>query len=641
MRNPISVNKKGKFLGLIVMCLCGLINPSQAQTHWEFPIPTVDTGPYAITDTVYMSPTGDDNNPGTQNQPVATFQKALQLLPFGTAGVNGGHAYGLIRLLPGRYVVSNGMEQSPTQYQQGNTFKNVSVEGIGDVTVGGTRDSFAAGHLIRLRGSHIFIKNLKLRFGQIHGVYLSDQTPPIDNVLIDGVEVDSVKNFGMLIRHVDTVLVRNSKSLYSSRPGTDTLTSGCQWPSGLKFYGCSWATIHDSEVAYSRGEGLNFHNSEYGLAYDNDLHDNPTNLYCDNSARIVIRNNFNYATPGHDIYWRTCPADTNPQYGSKGILLANEGACSVGGPVYQNCASNCTFEGRIFPHIDSIFIYNNFFINTTPALNMWQGTTNILGEHNCVRNVFFHHNTVVGVIGDAAAGNSAMIYGFFPNFYNTVLNQGFAIGENINLYGNIVSYDVDQYPGIQPIRIVRHNTIPVPFELKVAHNRWVEPDDEQTATDVVDTTLPSAVDPILDSILVHLQPCMDDHPNLVQSAPYSFLEDDYLERPRGFVETNVGALEYQMDCTSVGIRDNRDFVLGFKVSPNPGQNLLSIQWNWPVEQNTKVSVVDMTGRVALTTSLPAHENLWNLDVTSLASGLYIVMIQRSGQNPKIQRWVKQ
>jgi hypothetical protein len=71
--------------------------------------------------------------------PVKSFDVALQKLPYGTAGVNGGNAYGLIMLKPGYYETATGFQQYINRWTNGNGgFRNVSVEGMGDVTIGGT-----------------------------------------------------------------------------------------------------------------------------------------------------------------------------------------------------------------------------------------------------------------------------------------------------------------------------------------------------------------------------------------------------------------------------------------------------------------------------------------------------------------------
>src|SRR5688572_5559594 len=220
--------------------------------QFDIAIPVIHQGDYTITDTVYMDPSGSDDAPGTFAEPVKTFDVAVQRLPYGIAGINGGNAYGLVMLKEGDYILTDGFHQFVNTWQNGDVFKNVSIEGLGEVTIGGTVDEFATGHLLQLSGDHIFIRNIRLQYATGIGILVGRNSVNgrQQHVLIEDVVVDSVGSFSMLLRNVDTILVRNCSSLYSSRPGADALTSPCQWPSGIKFYNSTESTIHDSEIAY-------------------------------------------------------------------------------------------------------------------------------------------------------------------------------------------------------------------------------------------------------------------------------------------------------------------------------------------------------------------------------------------------------
>ena len=454
--------------------------------------------------------------------------------------------------------------------------------------------------------------------------------------------MDSVRSFGMLFRECDTLLVRHAKALNGSRPGFDTLTTGpdCSWPSGIKFYGCKWSVIHDSEIAYTRGEGLNFHNSEYGLAYNNSLHDNPTNLYCDNSARIVIRNNFNYAIEGNTRNWRTCPADTFHINGSNGILLANEGACSIGGPVYQNCRTMCNLLGRSYPNIDSIFIHNNVFINTTPALSLWQGVTEVLQGYNCLRNIFFYHNTIVGVVGDPTANNTGMIHAFFPNFHNTAFNLGFATVENFHVYGNIISYDYLQYPKVQIARVVLDNLLPSPFQMITQNNRLIKPDVRFSSSDLIDSTMPMSVAPVIDSVLHYLQPDSGKR-SLLQFAPATpWVIKDYLYQKRKDT-TNIGALEFREDSVTTGnTAISRYPSSEFTIYPNPVDHSLVIHSEYSASKPAKVTCLDISGRILWETPWPVEKSQLTLPVSTMSAGFYMISISSPEGTMEVLRFVK-
>jgi hypothetical protein len=592
--------------------------------QWAFPEVRINTPDAPITDTVYMAPDGDDANPGTFALPVKSFTKALDLLPFGTAGVRGGHAYGLIMLKPGFYRIEDRWAQSDSRWKQGNTYKNVSLEGIGQVTIGGLRDSFTINHMVVLRGSHIYVRNITMQYGNGIGLLINRggnlQNPRVKHVLIDNVRIDSMGNFAMLLTDIDTITVRHSRALYAGFPGNDTLTTPCQWPSGIKFHYSSWCVIHDTEIGFTRGEGLNYHNSQYGHAYGNRLHDNPTNFYADNSARIRFERNFVYSSPEGEVHWRTCPGDTTPRLGSRGILLANEGACRVGGPVYQNCATNCTLDGEVHPNVDSIYILNNIFVNTTPVFSLWEGVTDAFG-FNCIRHVRFAHNTAIGTIGSTQTGNSAIVNAFFPKAHNTLTNSGFAIGEDIRVENNIFSYPKATYPQVVPYRLTRDQLFPVPFDLTFHHNVWNVAPPAAATTDIQDSTLPVAVSFQFDSLLLATQPCEDNQPFVHDVPTLSYVNRDFLDMSRTSNGTNVGALEYRDPCLRVSV--NRIDKPLLRVYPNPAREMVTVVMEPGMFTNGIWAILDMTGKPVKHGVLNSG-SLFQIQINDLPSGIYLL-----------------
>ena len=93
---------KGRF-GQFILLIAAIMWNGIMLAQFDIQMPVINTGAYAITDTIYMDPNGEDSNPGTYEFPVKTFSIAVQKLPYGTQGINGGNAYGLIMLKPGYY----------------------------------------------------------------------------------------------------------------------------------------------------------------------------------------------------------------------------------------------------------------------------------------------------------------------------------------------------------------------------------------------------------------------------------------------------------------------------------------------------------------------------------------------------------
>ncbi len=580
-------------------------------SQFNIPEPIINTGNYLITDTAYMSVNGDDSNPGTIDLPVKSFNVALQKLPFGTPGVNNGNSYGLIMLLPG-YYVTDGFIQSESQWHNGQGgYKNVSVEGVGEVLIGGTPDNFASNQILSLKGNHIFIKNIKLKYGNLNGIYLFNDShnQRQNNVLIENVRVDSVKIFSMILTNVDTILVRNSESFYASRPGNENLSNPCQWPSGIKFHGCKYCTIHDSEIAFTRGEGLNFHNSIYCKAYKNKLHDNPLNLYNDNSAKLSIYNNLIYNTPGvWENFCRTCPADVIPVLSGSGLLIANEGSCISGSlPIFENCKTKCTGPVEIFSNVDSVFIFNNIFQNLGNHIGLWEGNYNVIGV-NCIKNVYITNNTFIGMTGMEGTQNWPFMSFYFAN-YNFLFNSFYSIMENVRITNNIFSYDTITYPNIQPVTTAFHSLHPGPLDFSFDGNIWLQTHQFMGDNDIVRNNLPGSLDFIGDNINLIL-PCPENQAFVYSQPPaFDFITHDFYGNPRNSQNTNVGALEYNESCNistqNISYSNNKTKI---KVYPNPCYNCkkLFISGNFE-QENLNYTIYSIDGKILKTATTNSNE----------------------------------
>jgi hypothetical protein len=600
------------------------------EAQFSIAEPIIHQGAYAITDTIYMDPNGSDAAPGTFAEPVRSFDVAVQRLPYGTSGINGGNAYGLIMLKEGDYITTGGFHQFVNTWQNGDVFKNVSIEGLGEVTIGGTVDEFATGHLLQLSGDHIFIRNIRLQYATGIGILVGRNSVNgrQQHVLIEDVVVDSVGSFSMLLRNVDTILVRNCSSLYSSRPGADDLTSPGQWPSGINFYNSTERTIHDSEIAYTRGEGLNFQNCVKGQAYRNKLHDNGLNFYNENSARITFHHNLIYNTPGiGPSFWRNCPADTNLIWASGGILIANEGSCDEGNfPQFQDCATRCSFPDETFLNVDSLFIFNNIIQNTGNAIGFWQGATTIAGV-NCIRNVFVFNNTIIGTLGMPGVGPTGFVSLFFPE-YNFLFNSNYSYLQNVRVNNNIFTYDTEEYAQLRPVTMVFHALHPGPKDITFDGNLWVKDHDYTGPNDLIRPELAGSTWLLTDS-LGSITPCFENM-DWIYARPsmFPFLTTDYVYSPRPSTTTNVGAIEFDLDCMPVSSETIQSSTANVDIYPNPcfSCNTLYLR-NLPEDSGYTFDIFSsMSSHV---TSGIIEGNQIELE-TTLPAGMYFVVIHGDG-----------
>ena len=599
--------------------------------HSQFVVntPIVNTGKYAITDSVYMDPNGDDNNPGTNTLPVKTFNAAILKLPFGVAGVNGGNAYGLIKMKPGYYATNSGFQQTISNWKNGNTFRNVSIEGLGDVVIGGTQNTFANSNLLVLIGDHIFIKNITLKYSTGVGIYCNRNNltyPRQNNILVDHVSVDSVGSFCALFTSVDTLLINNSAFRYSSRPGNGSLTSPCQWPSGFKLFNCTDGSVFNCEVGYSRGEGLNFQNSIRCQASQNRLHDNGLNLYNDNSSKLYIYKNILYNTPGIGTqYWRNCPADTDKIWASSGILIANEGSCVFGSlPSFNNCQTKCILPNETFSNVDSMFIYNNIFQNVGQAIGFWEGATGSIGI-NCIRNVWIYNNTIIGVMGLPGAIGGALVRVYYPS-YNILTNSNYGYLQNIRISNNIFTYDTAAFLAMTPIIMNFHPQHPGPKDIQFSNNIWVKSHSYLSTTDLIRNNLPVSTNLLIDTLQLQTIQPSQAHLALAYNAlaPLSSLNSDYLNRPRQSPMTNVGALEFY---AIAGIKLAHQPIPSIYPNPCKRQSMLQIT-SLPIEQKYDYRLVSPNGTEIQRG--PIEQN--SISINDIAAGLYFLVLENENNH---------
>ena len=598
--------------------------------QFNIPSPILNVGNYIITDTVYMDPQGSDSNLGTFSSPLQTFAAAVQMLPWGTAGINGGHAYGLIILKPGFYQTTSGFQQYANNWQNNSVYKDISVEGIGNVIIGGTVTNLSTGHLLQLSGDHIFVKNITLQYSSGIGLLIARENPRQRNILIDHVTVDHVGSFSMLTKGIDTISIINSKSLYASRIGFENSTSPCQWPSGIKLLDNSTCIVNNCEVAYTRGEGLNFQNSTLCNAYNNHLHDNNLNFYDENSSKIMFHENLIYNTPNiGSQYWRGCLADTTAIWSGDGILIANEGSCSTGSnPVFENCKTKCSFPTVYYPNVDSIFIYNNILQKVGSGISFWEGVTSIVGI-NCIKNVFVFNNTFIETMGMPGASNSGFVKFFFPS-YNLIANSFYGSMENIQIFNNIFTFDTLTYATMQPFKKTLHPNHPTPNAISFSNNLWIKTHPSLGLGDEVRSTMPVSSYSLLDSVN-SITPCFDQS-YWVKSVPATipFLTIDYLGQARTSPTTNVGAIEYKLDCSSLGLNDFATTIEKPLLFPNPCLSCNSVRIpNLPEDKVLSFVVYNSLGLEILTGVLKNNSFETNL----LTSGVYYVQLRGESKSP--------
>jgi hypothetical protein len=554
-------------LSLTVYAGLLLITSMGAQTEYLVNAPVVDTLDVRITDSVYMATHGSDQNPGTRDLPVRTFSRALDRLPFGTAGINNGHRYGLVIIMEGHY--QENFVQNESQWRQNNVYKNVSLRGEGKVTIGGTAQTPVDGHLMIIRGSHIYIRNIQLQYTLGIGLLLPGPPGPVltqTDILLEDVSVDSVAGHGMLLSFVskvraDRVSVRHANGYEPPVPPYPCRT----WPSGFKPYMSSHVEIRNSLVARNWGEGINFHNCTNGRIHACTVHDNyGSNLYNDNSSKLTVSNNLIFNTPDQSDHWRGCYGYEGAPTSAHGISIANERSCPNDLGYLTNRTIDCQLD-CVHPilgttrlsTVDSMLIFNNILLSTGSALSVWEGVTELATA--CMSNIWFVHNTCIGISAHPDIRNISLVNFNFGSGVNLAFRPLSSI-RNVTVAQNLFSFRSTQNPQVRILRRVLDPIFPAPFQVAFVKNSWNQQPDafgmnagSRVHPEMPDFLLPGDIDTWDTELWRDFQS---------EGDPFSFAHKDFFDQNR--TQWVQGAIEY----ASVGtVEDGKKQPL--RIAPNP------------------------------------------------------------------------
>ncbi|MGC4231769.1 MAG: right-handed parallel beta-helix repeat-containing protein, partial [Niabella sp.] len=302
-------------------------------------LPVVDTNPVIkpVQKTVYLNPTrGNDHNNGrSRTTAVKTFQRAMELCSYGTAGIDGGHYYNEIRIAGGTHKLSGNNFFQQTwhikgedgskingQYRKRNpdgtiVYKDISIYGepspsacVLDGT--GLKGLTSAWGVISLAGSNVSVKNITIQNSPAsRGIsigtgkpYINSREDRLHDILIQDVHINSVGTFGINLDEVDRAVVRSS-----------VVTNACMinangksysgYPSALKCRYSTHVSFINNKVYNNWGEGLNFNKSSYCYGSNNVAYDNyAVNFYCDNATHTIVANNRLYNSANNRRFWK-------------------------------------------------------------------------------------------------------------------------------------------------------------------------------------------------------------------------------------------------------------------------------------------------------------------------------------------------
>jgi parallel beta-helix repeat protein len=302
--------------------------------------------------TYYVSPTGNDNNPGTLASPWKSIMTSgYKIKPCDTLYARGGvyKEYGI-------YLSQVGTAAAPTKVLAYGTELPV-LDGTG--TQAGMYDGF-----FNLNGQYITVQGFEVRFGGV-GVYLNGNYNTVSNM-----NVHDMQQNGILARG-DYSVVQNSQVhqtclnhynyLHNIAGGLANWGSGLSAARNLITGITKNATLTGNTVYNNWGEGLSTYEANGTVMSNNVVYDNwTTNAYISDASNVIFHDNLVYNTPGNIM----------------GNGLAN--------------VLSLADEVSAMPRSSNNTVINNMFLNGNVSLFSWT-----LVPNSGLTNAFFSNNTLV------------------------------------------------------------------------------------------------------------------------------------------------------------------------------------------------------------------------------------------------------
>ncbi|MBE9028669.1 right-handed parallel beta-helix repeat-containing protein [filamentous cyanobacterium LEGE 11480] len=270
-----------------------------------------------MSQTVYVSLDGSDDNPGTLERPFRTIQTAIRSLPVGQGGT--------VLIRGGNYELTDAIRISD---DEGGTptsrlvIRNYNGE---NVSIDGTALDAAnrVSGFILSSTQHVDIQGLEI-FGGFTGISVVGSSRDIQvlNNVVHDTEFTGIAAFGLEGRtirdvRVDGNTVYRTNLFNSSRP----IDQPGGWGMGITFSLTEGGSVTNNLVYQNYGEGIGFTLANGAIASNNVVYDNfSVQMYLDNATNSVFQNNFVFNTSDAQYYRRY----VDREEAAAGILLANE-----------------------------------------------------------------------------------------------------------------------------------------------------------------------------------------------------------------------------------------------------------------------------------------------------------------------------
>lgn len=300
----------------------------------------------------YVSPTGNDANPGTASAPFRTFAKANSVLTPGST----------------LYIYAGVYNQQLKITKNGSNTARITVQPVGGAVVIDRQNAASSG--IDVRAFYVTIKNLTVRNSRDVCVNLIGGA-----ITVNGLIVYNCFSHGIQANYSSYVQILNSRVYQAALSNAARLLSG-GWGSGIKVRESHHVLVEGNTISHSYGEGIGTRGTDITLRENVVFNNYSVNIYADNSENVRIERNFVYCTPNSGFERGGLPAG--------GIGLAEEyypgwGARLKNARVLNNIVAFCRYGVRYLGAEagvsgaglkSAVIAYNTLYGSTNAALSV-------------------------------------------------------------------------------------------------------------------------------------------------------------------------------------------------------------------------------------------------------------------------------
>jgi parallel beta-helix repeat protein len=318
----------------------------------------------AASNTYYVSPTGNDSNPGSSTAPFKTFPKAVSALQPGDT----------LQVLAGTY------SETLTLSSSGTATAPITVLGNGAIV-------------------------------NMQGINANGITVSGSYVRVSGFEVTGATDFGIAVMSQNVTIENNIVHDNVTKNGVGTCGLSTSWGSGVKVrVGGQNTTIRNNTVYNNCGEGIAVTRGVTTLVEGNTVSDNfSVNIYVDNSPYVNVKSNRSYCT------------GTHLRNGNRatGIALGEESYSGWGAQLHDvvisgNSITDCgtgvaAFESNVGGTLTNVTIANNYIPSGQKRSISLQTLTNqnVVASYNTLFNsIYIYQSAGVTLTGNIINGTA-------------------------------------------------------------------------------------------------------------------------------------------------------------------------------------------------------------------------------------------